>query len=221
MPINVVCPGCKKRFSVSEKFAGQKGPCPSCKTVISIPEKSEEVVIHAPEVAGPTDSKGRSVVTPIFRQEVRVTRTAVIGVVVAVLLVLGIAFGLRVYDGKVPLFIKVLGAISVAPPLVWAAYEVLRDSELEPYRGQEFWVRGLSCAAVYAVLWAIYALVPGIVNIEVTVYSLGFFAVPIVLAGGFAAHASLDLDYSVGLLHYSFYLLVTVLLRVCAGLSAF
>lgn len=71
MTISVVCPGCKKRFSVSDKYAGQKGPCPSCKTVIQIPEKAEEVVIHAPEGAGPKDSKGKSVVKPILREETR------------------------------------------------------------------------------------------------------------------------------------------------------
>lgn len=71
MTISVVCPGCKKRFGVSDKFAGQKGPCPSCKTVIQIPAKGEDVVIHAPEGAGPKDSKGTAVFKPILREETR------------------------------------------------------------------------------------------------------------------------------------------------------
>ena len=71
MPISVVCTGCKKRFSVSEKFAGQKGPCPSCKAIIQIPAKAEEVVIHAPEEAGPKDSQGKAVLKPILREETR------------------------------------------------------------------------------------------------------------------------------------------------------
>jgi phage FluMu protein Com len=62
MAISIVCTGCKKRFSVSEKFAGLKGPCPNCKTVIQIPAKGDEVVIHAPEAAGPKDSKGAAVI---------------------------------------------------------------------------------------------------------------------------------------------------------------
>src|SRR6185436_17408582 len=87
MPISVVCPGCKKRFSVSEKFAGQKGPCPSCKAVIQIPDKAEEVVIHAPEEAGPKDSKGKTVLKPILREETRFDPKIAIGIAVAVIAV--------------------------------------------------------------------------------------------------------------------------------------
>ena len=50
MAITIVCPGCHKRFSVSDNFAGQSGPCPKCKTVIKIPEKSTEV--KGPRVRG-------------------------------------------------------------------------------------------------------------------------------------------------------------------------
>ena len=68
MPIKVICPGCTKRFTVSEKFAGQKGPCPHCKAEIKIPEVAEEeVVIHAPENFGPKDAGGRAVLKPIER----------------------------------------------------------------------------------------------------------------------------------------------------------
>lgn len=115
MPINIVCPGCKKRFSVSEQFAGKKGPCPQCKTVIEIPAVEEQVVIHAPESAGPKDSKGRAVINPIRRKETTVSTKGAIGIGLFIVLVFGVAFGLRVYDGDVPLFIKVLGAISLAP----------------------------------------------------------------------------------------------------------
>ena len=49
MAILVVCPGCKKSFNVDDKFAGKTGPCPNCKTKITIPEKKAEVKIHAPD----------------------------------------------------------------------------------------------------------------------------------------------------------------------------
>ena len=60
MPISVVCPSCKARFNVSEKFAGQKGPCPKCKQPIVIPAVQEEVKVHVPEQfqSGGKDSKG-------------------------------------------------------------------------------------------------------------------------------------------------------------------
>ena len=51
MPIAVVCSSCKARFQVSEKFAGKQGPCPKCKSIITIPKVEEQVQIHAPEEA--------------------------------------------------------------------------------------------------------------------------------------------------------------------------
>ncbi len=75
MPISVVCPGCKARFSVSEKFAGKKGPCPKCKTVVTVPDApAAEVKIHVPEeyASGGKDSKGRAVGKPIPRSETHV-----------------------------------------------------------------------------------------------------------------------------------------------------
>ncbi len=44
---------------------------------------------------------------------------------------------------------------------------------------------------------------------------------PIILAGGFAAFASLDLDYMIGLVHYGFYLLVTGGLAYFIGIEMF
>lgn len=38
MAIAVSCPSCKAKFSVSDKFAGKQGPCPKCKTTITIPK---------------------------------------------------------------------------------------------------------------------------------------------------------------------------------------
>ena len=73
MPIQVTCPGCLKRFTVNDKFAGKSGPCPSCRKVIKIPDKSEEVVIHAPEQSGPKDSTGKSVLKPLRRKEVKLS----------------------------------------------------------------------------------------------------------------------------------------------------
>ena len=75
MAILVVCPTCKSRFQVSEKFAGKQGPCPKCKAVITIPRVEDEVKIHAPEeYAGggsvaAKDASGRAVLKPISRQK--------------------------------------------------------------------------------------------------------------------------------------------------------
>ena len=211
MPINIVCPGCKKRFSVSEKFAGKQGPCPKCKTVIEIPALEDEVVIHGPEAAGLKDSKGRAIVEPIMREETAVSTRGIVGIGVFIVVVFGIAFGLRVYDGDVPFFIKLLGAISLAPPLVLGGYTFLRNDELEAFRGKELAIRVLVCSAVYAGLWGVFVFVPWVLGIEFTSYQLAF-AVPFVLVGAFSAFASFDLEYMTGILHYGLYVIVTVLI---------
>ena len=87
MPIPVTCPKCHTRFKVSEKFAGQKGPCPKCKEVILVPKLEDEVVISAP-VAGPKDGKGRQILKPIKRKENKfstIQLIAMIGSVIAFL----------------------------------------------------------------------------------------------------------------------------------------
>ncbi len=87
MAIQIICPGCHKRFKVSDKFAGKTGPCPQCKTSIKIPLKSEEVVVHAPEEFGPKGDSGEAVLKPIARQETRLTAPMIAGIVGGILLV--------------------------------------------------------------------------------------------------------------------------------------
>ena len=223
MPINVVCPGCKKRFSVSEKFAGQEGPCPQCKTVIQIPSLEEQVVVHAPEPSGPTDSKGAVITAPILREESRFSTTAAVLIGGSVLLLFVIAYfaGRSYGEAGVPWYLQGTAAVILAPLLAVAGYSFLRNDELEPYRGQELWIRALACGVAYAFLWGIYAWILWVLEIEqIEPYQLIFVLPPMVLAGAFVAFASLDLDYSTGLLHYGLYLIVTVALRLAAGMPA-
>ena len=131
MPIAVTCPKCLTRFSVSEKFAGKKGPCPKCKSELTVPELSEQVVIHAPADAAPKDSKGVSVLKPINRQDEKIGRGLIIGSVAGVLAALAAAIGVRLAGG-VPWPVLALAAVVVAPPLVRLGYAITRDAELEP-----------------------------------------------------------------------------------------
>jgi hypothetical protein len=224
MPISVVCPGCKKRFSVSEKFAGQEGPCPKCKEKIKIPELADQVVVHAPEDAGPKDKKGRSISKPILREETRFSPKIAAAIAGGALVVLVLAIILRAGEGEsVSPVILAFGALLLAPPLVLGGYSFLRNDELEPYRGKELLVRALSCGAAYAFLWGVYWWVPWALELEggFQIMQLLYIFPPLVMAGGFAAFASLDLDYSMGLIHYGFYLLVTAALCFVMGVPLF
>ncbi len=94
MAILVVCPSCRARFQVSEKFAGKQGPCPKCKGVINIPALDEQVKIHEPEqfAEGGKDAKGRAVLKPVARVETKVQPVMVVGMVGAALMAFVIAW---------------------------------------------------------------------------------------------------------------------------------
>jgi len=224
MPIQVICPGCHKRFAVSDKFAGQKGPCPSCKTVIQIPEKSEEVVVHAPEDFGPKDAKGTAVLKPIARKEAKFSTTTALLIGAGVITVFALALILR-YASVADILPWILGsgAVLLGPPLAYAGYTFLRDQELEPFRGMPLLVRSLICGLGYAALWGLYAIGVQFIagNDPIELFQLLIIAPVIIGIGGGVAFASLDLDYGTGLIHYAFYLVTTIILRLIMGLTPY
>src|SRR5262245_9476732 len=169
MPISVMCPGCKARFSVSEKFAGKKGPCPKCKMVITVPAAPvEDVKIHVPEqfASGGKDSKGRAVSKPIARKEVKVKPLAVGAIAGAVVVTFVVALLVRGLPNKLPIIAA--GLLIVSPALSVAGYTFLREDELEPYRGRALMIRATVCGVVYAALWGAFAAMPaGILTGEV------------------------------------------------------
>src|SRR5437773_1750134 len=199
MAIDVTCPSCHTRFQVSDKFAGKSGPCPKCKKTIKVPDKKDEVVIHAPEVSGPTDSMGQAVLKPISRTEVRLQVPQIAAIIGSVLVVLIVAVVLRFQfkGGAVPPLITILGSILLGPPLAFAGYTFLRDDELEPYRGKEVMLRSLACGLAFAAIWGAYWLVftywyyPKPVPIGDPNWTAVGIAVPIMIAiGSFASQAS-------------------------------
>ena len=225
MPIEVLCPGCKTRFQVSDKFAGQKGPCPKCKAVIQVPAKTEEIVVHAPEVSGPKDSKGRSVLKPLTRIETKVTPLRIglaVGVVLAVLIAaIYLRVSIKDKDKDFPWWPLVAGALVIAPLTTWSGYGFLRDDELEPYSGRAMLIRTSICSVAYALVWGIYfALKYNLLDNKMPeTTELLYIAPPLVALGGAVCWGSLDLSYGTGLLHFGYYLFITIVLRKVVGLS--
>jgi hypothetical protein len=219
MPIPVVCPGCKVRFNVSDKFAGKKGPCPKCKVIIQIPAvPKEEIKIHAPQefAGGGTDKTGRPVLKPLARQEAKFNLKVVGAIAGGTAAVLLMCLALRGVEDKTPLV--VIGLALISPPLAVAGYSVLRDQELGSYRGRELWVRAAICGAVYALLWGLYAAVPATV-LTGEAYEWLFVAPLVIAIGAGAAFSTFDLDFGSAALHYCFFLLVTLLLREAIGMD--
>ena len=225
MPIQVTCPKCFKRFQVSDKFAGKTGPCPNCKSQIKVPETQEEVVIHAPQDDAPKDSKGRSVLKPLKRTETEVTRRGLILTFAAILLAIGVAIGIRAtVEETVPLAVKILGAILLAPPLAWAGYTFVRDSELAPYTGNELYTRVAILSAIFAATWLIYAFIPSYLfdyeaASEMSWVIFGVFFTIMLVVGAIGSAATFEFEFSGGLTHAGLYLLVTFALGALSGIQ--
>lgn len=247
MPIPVVCPGCKASFNVSDKFAGKQGPCPKCKTVISIPKPDpakkpvEEVKIGEPEPAAGGKSKtGRPSTKPLMRTDLKLSPVAIgaiVGVILALFVAAYFARGFVMspypltgeqqllpelkgpYDSQIlrGYMLRGVGLLLVALPIVWAGYQVLRDDELEPYRGRSLYMRIGVCVFVYLLLWGVYAVIPA--DYTSAWYMWLVMAPPLLAVGFAAAYFCFDFDPTSALTHFLSFAVVTLLLGMTAGLT--
>jgi hypothetical protein len=223
MPIPVTCPGCLTRFTVSDKYAGKKGPCPKCKKELVVPDKSQEVVIHAPETSGPKDSKGVSVLKPLKRAEFKLSKIETIVAIVVTVLALALSVYARVGFAQPPTWILMLGVVGLAFPLAWIGYTFFHDDELAEYSGQERNARVGICALIFAATWGLYwGLSYYMGNKVLADIDALLFAVLIVLmfaAGTVGSLAVMELEVGQSLMHYAMYFGVTFLLALVAGVS--
>jgi len=220
MSVFVVCPGCHSRFNVSDKFAGKSGVCPKCKGPIEIPALDQQVEVHAPAACaegGRSATTGKLITKPIARIQATLNPVVAVAVCGTTLVVLLLAWiGRNVIQSSPP--VQIIGLLLISPPLVMAAYTVLRDDELEPYQGRALYLRVAICALAYVALWGVFTYLSGRVDTSQP-WNWLLVAPPLVITGALAALASLDLDFGSGSLHYAFYVLVTALLRWVAGMG--
>jgi hypothetical protein len=227
MPIQVTCPGCLKRFSVADKFAGQKGPCPKCKALIVIPKKEDEIVIHAPEhsEAGAIGTGGRHVLKTYKRTDTKFQPLLFTGVIGFVLVAILVALVIRSV-GAPEVWLKTLAAVVLGPPIAWAGYTFLRDPELEAHRGLSLALRSAICGLVFALLWGIYWFIAykwggtEAFTKGMPIFQLVLLSLIVVGIGTFAAFASFDLEPGSAFFLCAMYLALTVVLRLIAHLPA-
>ena len=221
MPIPVTCPNCHTRFKVGDQHAGKTGPCPKCKNPIKIPDKGDEVIIHAPETeAGAKDATGKSVLKPIKRKETKFSLNITVATVGLVLLSIAIAWMMgRNELGEKQFWVLAGGAVILGPLLAYAGYTFLRDDELGSFDTNNAIIRSIACGLVYALLWGVYIFLGSQVfgddafeqGLEmVQIVGLGVVVMGI---GTFAAFVSFDFEPITGFFHYMLYLLVTIGLR--------
>ncbi len=221
MSILVVCPGCLKRFQVSEKFAGKTGPCPHCKKTLTVPKLEEQVKIHAPEefAAGGKDGEGRPTLKPLER---RAEKWSLVSLSLTTALIVGVVVAAIILGRSMHLFQNGIIAAAclflVSPFLSAGAYHFIADPELEPFRGKELYLRSLACGTVYVAFWIILSLIaPRFAAGEIWSWMI---IAPVLFGGGSVAAAALyDVEPSVGFTHCAFYFVFTVLLRWIAGLG--
>lgn len=224
MPIQVTCPGCLARFTVSDKYAGKTGPCPKCKKVIVVPDKSQEVVIHAPESSGPKDSKGVAVLKPIRRKEFRVGVKTWAATFIGALSVVAIAISFRYSNAPPPIWLLALGAIAIAPPIVMLGYTFFRDDELEGYSGKEYLARTAICSVVFAFTWLLYYLLAPYLNdskslAEVPSSIMAVMMIGMLAIGTGASLATLELETGQSVLQYMSYFAVCFFLCMIMGVE--
>jgi hypothetical protein len=221
MPIIVVCPGCRKSFKVSKRFAGKSGACPRCKHRLRVPTLAEQVRVGAGDEArgGNHRARNRRAIKPIARTELVLKPVAVAALVAICLSTLAITWA----GGKAGMFqnrlLDLCGLLLLSPPLVVAAYAFLRDDEREPYRGRALYLRAGLCALAYTALWGVIVYFDSRNILSGELYTWIFVASPVLVIGALAALASLDLDFGSSILHYASYLLVTIVLRWLAGIA--
>ncbi|MDA7951642.1 MAG: hypothetical protein MPJ24_09165 [Pirellulaceae bacterium] len=218
MAIQVICPGCHKRFSVSDKFAGQQGACPECKGIINVPKASDEIVVHAPEDSGPKDSQGRSVLKPLKRQATRLSIPLIVAIVVGLLVTF---LGAIIFQGTTSPVLLGIGGILLGPILGWAGYSFLREAETEPFGGLELLARNLGCGLIFAAGWGVVWGIDWYLDLPEFAGVLKIFYLALLLGiGTVAATVAYELELFRGALCYAVYLGVTVVLRLIVGLPA-
>lgn len=223
MAIQVTCPGCFKRFEVSDKFAGMKGPCPNCRGTIEIPKV--QVTVHAPEdfVSGGKTVKGRAILKPIDR------KVTVIGVK-ELMMALGVwvvvfAFALLIGRlapsiGRIGLdLIGTVGTGAIAFAMSIFCYCLLRSGDdLEFYEGEDLYKRAGICAGVYTGSWILFELFSLYMGLGGS-FMIWIYLIPLFIIGTIAAYATFDLDYSIAFVHYALFLICIVIFRWAIGLN--
>lgn len=214
MAINVICPGCMKRFKVSERFAGQKGPCPNCNTVIDIPKAS--IKIHGAEdfEQGGRSATGKLLLKPISRlvEDFDPVRAGIAAAGVVVVFLLALILGKMNLSLGTRDVIGLIGLVLIAFPISLFGYQVLRDrEELFVLAGLDLYKQAGYCAGIYVALWFLFEIILWYTGAGQ--WAVWIYFIPIACLGMLATHAILDINVGNALLHYLIFAVTVIFLR--------
>jgi len=209
MPLHVICPGCLKRFQVSARFAGMKGPCPNCGTVISIPSEP----LKLPD----TGDAFRTI--PQFMEFDPVLAGRCTLSVLGVLLLTFVLGCIPMY-GVLRSLIGTLGLCLIAFPLTLFGYQFARDREqMFALSGEELYRRAGFAAAGYVILWIAFEYSLAATRADVFVSWLYFTAFAALAA--LLVHPLLAVKLRDAFLHYCIFGFSVILLRFFIGFGWF
>lgn len=218
MAIQVLCGSCKATFTVSDRYAGQTGPCPKCKQPITIPATPvKAVVIHEPEAPSTTSTAtGRAPTSAV-----EADRPACLGPPVDPRRRRHGARGRVRRGGPRSMGQRPTGLVPPGrcgdprDPLCKAGIRGDPRPRAQPYRGRSLLLRTLICAAVYVALWVARGYLPA----EIEMWEWLYYAPVFIAVGAFAAFACFDFDSGSAIAHFSLFLMVSAALRWLAGIT--
>ena len=162
MAIDVICPGCFKRFQVSDQFAGRSGPCPGCKTVITIPALGDQVVIVEPEPQS-VATGAQAKLDGIARRAGFFQRFEIITLCSLFAATAGIAILTRILQNDAVIGFTTTTAILFAGGLTllslassFLGYGVFKDSEVEAFDRRNTIIRSIITAAMYCLIASVF-----------------------------------------------------------------
>ncbi len=213
MAINVVCPGCLKRFQVSDRFAGRQGPCPNCNTVINIPKA--QVKIHGADEfeRGGKTATGKLILKPLERlnMDFNPTKAGLMALGVFVVWCVAALLGYMSLSPGTLDWIGGIGVFLVAFPLSLFGYQVMRDHEsIFVMTGVDLYRQVGICALIYAVLWIVFECVAWYMRADEVFIWLYFAA--FAFLSMLAAHAVLDINFGNAVMHYLVFFVAILIL---------
>ena len=221
MPLNVICTGCMKRFQVTDRFAGMKGPCPKCGAIISIP--TESLHLQEDNFVNPVKGKkNKGLLRPFLRIDAQFDPVRTRNYALIVLGVLLATFLL----GCVPMYtvlrslLGTLGLCLIAFPLAIFGYTFVRDREqIFFFSGEELYRRAGIVAAGYVILWL---LLEGFLATTRADFCVSWFYFSVLAAlASLLTLWLLELRFRDAFLHYCIFGFSVILLRYLLGFGWF
>ncbi len=225
MAIDVICPGCHKRFQVSDQFAGKKGPCPACKTMIEIPKLEDVVVIHERErtasgVPAKLDSIRRKSTTAGKAELVLATGTLIGGLV---LTMVG-RIQLAEVDPNPAFLIKLLagGLLGISSSVL--GHIVLRGQDDGSVYDRKTILVSSAVGLAYTVAWRLQVLISDVVLVQdgnIILPGVVILAIAFTVISTFLPMFVFEFEFQEGLIHVALFICSLTVYSLILGDIAF